>query len=846
MKRTNISAAGIGGVPLALVFCAVLSAAAAPEDSLLRGKAALEDGLYSLAVEELKPVLKDPAAGQSEVKEALLLTARALMEQRRGAEILDLLNEARPWVVSAGAAPELDFWRAMGRYLQGDAPGALATLGGLAVAFPAGSEYAGRALRLTAWCAMDAGRPDEGLAAFARFDREHAASPEASRNLLEWGQALVRQGRMAEASEVLGRFVSGRMNGRLANEGRLLLGRVLCEMGQPAGAEEALAPLADASAAVSTQMQGEAHMIMARARDASGNEKGAIESARRALAIVQDPQTKRAASLLLGEMLVRAGEPEEGIPLVKAFVVSAPEDPASAAAQRRLADRLLEQGRNDQAIAEYRSFEEAFPADPDLGGVASCKGWAYFRTGRYAEAAESFGKAAEVLTNAADRAANRFKVADSLFAAGRHELAMKTYESVAADPAAAELAPKALLQAGECSMRLGNRAGAIEIFGKLARDFPDSAEATDGRLRTGEALRQERRWAEAMDAYKDVMLAGTNNARYAEALHGLGIVRYQLFQFSDALRDFEEVWTRFPSNAAAEQAFYMRGMCAYWLGDDERALSIWDQFTGMFPTSEWAPDVHFWKARFRFNSGDYAGAQKDFVTFADLYPRHQMADDALLWAGRAAAKAKEFVKANELLTRMVGSYPASDKIAEARYVQADALWELGRYPEAILIFDEIIGKYPNSELIPHAWGRKGDCQFTLGAEDPKRYAESMESYKAVTGRADAPPDLVLQAEYKTGRCLEKLGRTDDAFKQYYMNVIVKFLARREKGVWQNDSAKLWFTRAAFNAVDILESRQEWGKAARVLERVIETGVPAAPEARERLDRIKAERWWLFR
>ncbi|MBM4131552.1 tetratricopeptide repeat protein, partial [bacterium] len=326
----------------AWAFWLAVSAVAAPADSLLRGRAALEDGLYDMAVEELRSVLRDPAAAQQEVKDALLLTARALLEQRRGADILDVLNETRPWVLSAGAAPELDFWRATGKYLQGDATGALGILGGLAAAFPTGSEYAGRAIRLSAWCAMDAGRPDEALAAFARFDREHASAPEAPRNLLEWGQALVRLGRKAEASEVLARFASGGSNGRLANEGRLLLGRLLCELGQPGGAEEALAPLVDARTQASTQMQAEASVVMACARDAAGNAAGAIESARRALALAADPRTKRNASLLLGEMLVRTGATEEGVPLVKAFVVSAPDDPASAAAQKRLADRLLE------------------------------------------------------------------------------------------------------------------------------------------------------------------------------------------------------------------------------------------------------------------------------------------------------------------------------------------------------------------------------------------------------------------------------------------------------------------------------------------------------------------------
>jgi TolA-binding protein len=507
---------------------------------------------------------------------------------------------------------------------------------------------------------------------------------------------------------------------------------------------------------------------------------------------------------------------------------------------------MLSRGKHEQAVTEYQSYEEAFPKSPALGEAVKGKGWALFRLARYPEAAETFAKAADLLTNVEEKAECRFKVADSLFSNGQYDQAMKTYESIAASPETDVFAPKALFQVGECHARTGNRAGALEAFGRLVNSHPDSSEAGLGRLRMGEVLRLERRWAEAVLAYDEVMCAGTNSPHYAEALQGRGMVRYQLFQFSEALRDFEEVWTAFPSNAAAEQAFYMRGMCSYWMGEDARALSIWDDFTGRFPSSEWAPDVLFWKARFRFNRGDYAEAQDDFVSFADEYPSHQMADDALLWGGKAASKRKEFVKANQFLTRMLESYPGSDKRAEARFSQADALWELARYSEAILICDEIIGKYPDSDLIPQTWGRKGDCQFTLGVDDPKRYRESMESYRVVAGRADAPPDLVLQAEYKIGRCLEKLDRTDDAFKQYYMNVVVKFLADREKGVWQNENAKVWFTRAAFNAVDILEARQEWSKAVRILERVVESGVPATPAAQERLKRIKTEHWWLFR
>ena len=63
-----------------------------------------------------------------------------------------------------------------------------------------------------------------------------------------------------------------------------------------------------------------------------------------------------------------------------------------------------------------------------------------------------------------------------------------------------------------------------------------------------------------------------------------------------------------------------------------------------------------------------------------------------------------------------------------------------------------------------------------------------------------------------GRCLEKTGETDQALEQYYRNVIVAYFEDREKGVWHSEGAKLWFSKAAWSAVDVLEARKDWRKA----------------------------------
>jgi tetratricopeptide (TPR) repeat protein len=281
------------------------------------------------------------------------------------------------------------------------------------------------------------------------------------------------------------------------------------------------------------------------------------------------------------------------------------------------------------------------------------------------------------------------------------------------------------------------------------------------------------------------------------------------------------------------------------MGRDREALAVCRAFAEKRPQSSWTPDVMFWIGKYEFNQADYVAAEQAFTELVSQAPRHELADDALLWAGLSASRHKEYLRANELFTRLVKEYPESPKMAEARFAQGEALAELANYAEAILIFDEVIKKYPDSGLVDRAWGRKADCQFVLGGEDARRFQESMDSYQVVAGSATAGQDMTLQAEYKIGRCLEKLNRTDDALSQYYAKVVARYLEDSQKGVWHSEGAKLWFMRGAFNAADILEARKDWRGAVRVLERVVRAGVPAAEEAKERIRKVQAEHWWMF-
>jgi tetratricopeptide (TPR) repeat protein len=174
---------------------------------------------------------------------------------------------------------------------------------------------------------------------------------------------------------------------------------------------------------------------------------------------------------------------------------------------------------------------------------------------------------------------------------------------------------------------------------------------------------------------------------------------------------------------------------------------------------------------------------------------------------------------------------------EARYFQGVALCELGQFDAAILIFSEIIKQDPEYIL---AGLKKADCQFILGSDEPRRYEEAINSYQLILDRPGCSAVMRLQARYKIARCLEKLGRINEAFAQY-LQVVSSYLQNQEP----SSSCNLWFARAAFGAAGIMEDKQQWRQAANIYQRVVEADIPASSDAQERIDKLHSEHWLFF-
>lgn len=807
------------------------------ETHLQKGRAALQDGFFDIAQKEFEKYL-DLASTDGERAEGALLLARTLFWKGRFDEAAEFLRKREPWAVGTTFEPDFLLLRARVEFERAELGAALLLAQDFGRRFPV-HPLAADAARLRAKCHLRAGEYEPAVRILSGFEAAYPASIEVPDSLLDWSAALLALKRSDEAIPVLERLVGAFPATDAAAQGRLWLGRLQADRLRFAAARETLTQVATQQNA-RIDRRADAWFALAAVEEACTNQAAAVAALDEVARLTADRAMRARAGAWKGTVLVRMGKPDEGVMAVReAIALMSPAD--AAGAQLDLADALLDTGRFETAAREFQNFLDAFADQDGAGAAVMGRGWSLWGLERHAEAAMAFDKAAGLFADRERQAEAVFKAGDAFLASGQPGLAMERYHRVATEFPASELAARARFQKAESLALMNDPAGAEAEFTALAAAQPGTALALEAQLRVARLKEGAGQWEQSLAIYDKVAGSCTNSLVCARALHGASLIRYRIGQFKDARAGFERVVSEYPNSEFAEQAFYMRGWCLYLLGNAEEALAVCRRFIEKHPESPWAPDVLFWLGEYYFNLGDYAQAERQFADLATRYPQGVLAPDALFWAGRAASAQKEFLRAIEHFSALAKNYPGSSKGAEARFAQGDALSELGNYPAAILAFEEVIVKYPSSPLVDLAWGRKGDCQFTLGKDDTKRYQEALASYRMVLDSPRADRDLKWQAEYKIGRCREKMGLPEEAVERY-MNVVYGYLSDMERGTAGDP---LWFTRAAFGAAAIRESQEKWREAVGVYRRVAEAAVPASAEAEERIRKIRSEHWVLF-
>ncbi len=494
-----------------------------------------------------------------------------------------------------------------------------------------------------------------------------------------------------------------------------------------------------------------------------------------------------------------------------------------------------------EAEQSYQAYLAISSNPKGISIAARGKAWSLWFQERYAESAVAFETAARAALTLDEQLETRLKAGDSYWMEKKYEQALSAYNAAAVADPKNKLAPQAAFQAALCLNLLNREDVALPHFKQIIKRYPFDEFADKSRLEIGRIYVRQGEWEKAMETYKFIDRSDAKDQLKADALTRMAIIYYKTADYEEAYKLFNTIRAKFPESKEAVQAFFMRGFCLLHLGKPDEALKICHEFLEKYPESEWITEVMFWAGKYYYNEAKYKDAELSFASIADLYPNHEITPHALYWAGRSATAQDQFTKALEYYSTLAKDHPNSPRLAEARFAQGEVLSELGEFSRAILAFDEVIKNYPTSIWSDLARGRKGDCNFALGADNPIRYKEAKAAYQMLLQSATAPADAKLQAMYKIGRCDEKMDKITDALSKY-MEVIYAYLNGEFD---KSQSNTLWFTRAAFSAGAIKEEAEDWREAVNIYNRIIEANVPAADEARKRVESIQQKHFYLF-
>ena len=618
--------------------------------------------------------------------------------------------------------------------------------------------------------------------------------------------ALVETGRRAEAARVLdaGRMADGeyrlleaRLRARIAMAEGDAAGalKILRESGFAEADDEARMAAADILSAAGKREEAERiwREITTKTNAAervftmAAVNLGDRAVLRAAYDRAKTPAFRRLAGLRCGIASIAAPATfAEGAEIIRALVKDAPDTEGAKDAYLMLADGYLAAGDAASAADCYAFALETWPDAAFVTAVQEGRGWALRKLGRGAAAAEAFAKAEEVAKTDADRARTAMELGDTLSEIGRGEEALAKYRLV------------------------------------LDR-YPATA--------AGEKLKVQMR-------LRDLESRGRELIRAAD--------------FDGALAVFAELTALAPERKA--RADYYRMLCHFgkMYGPDQRGQDYENEREAVRRQAreimgDAAADAGLraqttlWLAKFEYNNRRWAEARRLFLDYAELAPKSEQAPSALTWAARAAFAANDFAAAIEIVSKLAENYPDSPERLQAYTVQAEALVELSRFDEAVLVLDRaaLVENAPAGDRL-RAQLLRADALFAMGADNAARYREALDAYRALRLGESLPPELQLVVSLKIARTLEKLKRTEEAFDQYYSEVIVPYRKGRREGVRYDEETRAAFARAAFRLADELERRGRDFQAMNVLELVRESDVPASVEAAKRIARIQAK------
>lgn len=449
---------------------------------------------------------------------------------------------------------------------------------------------------------------------------------------------------------------------------------------------------------------------------------------------------------------------------------------------------------------------------------------------------QQFGGASAMVDSAA---------AGILFRRGEHRRALELFENAANIAATLTERRRALFNAALSAILASDFTlyhsllGQLEIVSNVAAAGKESADSA-ATLELEKALfLASGRKPEAEQDLRAFIRAHPQHPRFADAC--IALTEWLLLGVPPRI---QEARAALDEAARAELVPAQRERIDYtqlWLhdaaGDLKTLLSAGVAFLEAWPKSTLTPEVRLKIASAHYRLDDFANARTEFEIIVRDYPDTPHAETALYFAAMSATSVmsedgrKRALAIWEELAQKGGPLAVT-----ARRQQAQSERLQGNHTAALAALDKALAmKALDSEQRRMTVCEKAEVLLLLGKSEPARLDAAADLLDEFLTDASLPLFWKARAGFTLASVLHDAGHDTEALEACY-NV----LRAADMTPPTSPADYVWFAKAGFFGVDLLEASRQWEPAARLAEQIARRKGDRTIEARERATKIRLE------
>ena len=447
------------------------------------------------------------------------------------------------------------------------------------------------------------------------------------------------------------------------------------------------------------------------------------------------------------------------------------------------------------------------PSTSDKIKIACITGQALLNIKKYDEAMKYFKYAADNGINSIEKGQGKYWCAETVLARAKYEPALKMFKDLQNNNSYWK--EKSTYKIAEIYLKQKNYEEAEKALKLLITNYPASKLRPSPVFLYATTLKNTNKTDEAISYFIKYAKDNPANKNTPHAYFEAGVLSLGIGKYTQGINYFQKVLKDYKKTDKTPNVLYYLLYANYLAGNNTNSEKYASRLLKQYPDSELVLQTLLWQVNFYTSIEQYNKVLDTIEVIKKKFAKEpQVISKALYDKAYFLNNIGRNTDALKTLSILENDYSTTTILPKSLYLKGDILSSDGNYIEAISSYLKATQITDNTELIYAAWGRVGDCYFSMinytknKKEKNDILLKAVDYYNKIINEKTLSPLFKIQTLYKLGRCYELLNEKEKALTMYH-EAIYGSVLNREQG--ENPNVE-WFAKSGIALARLLQDK----------------------------------------